>query len=495
MNKNLPFIYFLIIIVSIACSQNSIGIFKGNNDIGKTGLKGSVIYDSKNESYTISGSGENMWFDKDAFHYVWKKIEGDAAISTELNWQGNGVNPHRKAGVIIRQNLEPGAAYADVVVHGDGLTSLQYREIENGQTHEIQANIKAPDKVKLERTGNYVYMSVGVKGEDLKSAGGCFKLELSEPYYIGLGVCSHDSTVSESAIFSNVKIKQLDKNIVGEKMVESTLETINIESTDRRVVFNTKSHIEAPNWTSDGKTLIYNSNGLLFKIPVEGGAPEKINTDFADKCNNDHGLSPDNKQIVISHHTKDDSKSRIYTLPIDGGIPKLVTKNAPSYWHGWSPDGNTLAYCAERDGQYDIYTIPVNGGKEIQLTDTEGLDDGPEYSPDGKFIYFNSVRTGKMQIWRMNADGSKQTRVTNDEYNNWFPHPSPDGNWIVFVSYEKDVEGHPANKDVMLRIMPAAGGEVKTLTKLFGGQGTINVPSWSPDSKQIAFVSYKLVSK
>jgi Tol biopolymer transport system component len=165
----------------------------------------------------------------------------------------------------------------------------------------------------------------------------------------------------------------------------------------------------------------------------------------------------------------------------------------PSYWHGWSPDGKTLAYCGERNGEYDIYTIPTEGGEEKRLTTSPGLDDGPDYSPDGQTIYFNSVRTGTMQIWRMKADGSDQQQVTSDQYNNWFPHPSPDGKWIVLLSYEKGVTGHPANKDVMLRMMPAGGGEIQVLAKLFGGQGTINVPSWSPDSRNVAFVSYRLV--
>ena len=146
-------------------------------------------------------------------------------------------------------------------------------------------------------------------------------------------------------------------------------------------------------------------------------------------------------------------KSLIYTLPITGGTPKLVTPTGPSYWHGWSPDGKTLAYCAERDGEFDIYTIPADGGEETRLTTAKGLDDGPEYSPDGQYIYFNSDRTGTMQIWRMRADGSEQEQVTADEFNNWFPHPSPDGQWLVFLSYEKDVTGHPENKDVTLRMM------------------------------------------
>ena len=182
-------------------------------------------------------------------------------------------------------------------------------------------------------------------------------------------------------------------------------------------------------------------------------------------------------------------------MPVEGGTPKQITELAPSYWHGWSPDGKTLAYCAERNGEFDIYTISVNGGEETRLTTTPGLDDGPDYSPDGKYIYFNSERTGTMQIWKMKTDGSEQVQITNDEFNNWFAHPSPDGKWIVFLSYEKDVKGHPPNKDVMLRLMSVETGEIQVLAKLFGGQGTINVPSWSPDSNQLAFVSYRLVKR
>jgi len=275
--------------------------------------------------------------------------------------------------------------------------------------------------------------------------------------------------------------------------VQSTLEIFSIDSGTREVIYQTDENFEAPNWSRDDSFLLFNMKGEIYKIPVTGGTPLKLNSGFATHCNNDHGISPDNTQLVISHHEKESGKSMIYILPIKGGEPKLITANAPSYWHGWSPDGNTLAYCAERNDEYDIYTIPVKGGKEIRLTNAEGLDDGPDYTADGKYIYFNSVRTGKMKIWRMKPDGSDQEQVTFDDYNDWFAHPSPDGKYIVFVSYEPEVAGHPANKNVMLRLMPIAGGEPKVIAKLFGGQGTINVPSWSPDSKRFAFVSYKLI--
>jgi len=279
--------------------------------------------------------------------------------------------------------------------------------------------------------------------------------------------------------------------------VTSTLEISDL-SGKRTVIKEFPFLIEAPNWTPDGKWLIYNSSGKLYKIsPDSPGEPIQINTGFATNCNNDHILSFDGKMIAISHGTKEDRQSRIYTLPVEGSeFPRLITPLAPSYLHGISPDNKYLAYCADRKGNYDIYIIPFEGGEEIRLTTEEGLDDGPEYSPDGKHIWFNSVRSGLMQVWRMKADGSEQTQMTSDETrNSWFPHISPDGKQVLFITYTKgDVEpgDHPANKNVELRLMPATGGEAKTLIKLFGGQGTFNVNSWAPDSKRFAFVSYKL---
>ena len=282
-----------------------------------------------------------------------------------------------------------------------------------------------------------------------------------------------------------------------QQQVTSILEILEVETGTRTVVKEFPYLIEAPNWTTDGQWLVYNSGGKLYKLaPDQPGEPVNICTGFATRCNNDHVISADGKQIAISNGTKEDGRSRIYTLPFEGGVPRLITPLGPSYLHGWSPDGKQLAYCAERNGNFDVYVIPALGGEEKRLTTAEGLDDGPEYSPCGQYIWFNSVRTGLMQVWRMKADGSEQTQMTFDETrNSWFPHISPDGKQIVFITYTKgDLEPgqHLANKNVELRLMPAEGGEPKTLVKLFGGQGTINVNSWAPDSKRFAFVSYRL---
>ncbi|MDR2912024.1 MAG: transporter [Alistipes sp.] len=279
--------------------------------------------------------------------------------------------------------------------------------------------------------------------------------------------------------------------------VTSVLEIMDSRDGSRKVLKEFSSLIEAPNWTVDGKWLIYNSGGKLYRIsPENPGEPQEIYTGFATRANNDHVLSFDGKQIAISHGTREDHQSRIYTLPIWGGDPVLITPMAPSYLHGFSPDGNQLAYCADRKGNYDIYVIPSIGGEEVRLTDAEGLDDGPEYSPCGEYLWFNSVRTGLMQVWRMKIDGSEQTQMTFDQTRNaWFPHISPDGKSVVYITYHVgDLEPgqHLANKNVELWMIPAEGGEPRLLTKLFGGQGTINVNSWAPDSQRFAFVSYRL---
>ncbi len=469
----------------------SVGIFTGAGDVGETKHAGRAVYEAGADRYSVSGGGANMWFTNDALHFVWTKVSGDVSLAADIAFPKPGGDPHRKACLLVRQSLEPSSAYADAVLHGDGLTSLQYRDASGGRTYEIQANRSHPKRLRIEKRGKYVSMSLAGEGGELAPAGGSFRLELADPFYVGLGVCAHNNDALETAEFSKVSLATNTAEAKATNLL-STLEHVTISSKDRRAIYSSRTHFEAPNWSRDGSFLIYNSKGRLYRLPVTGGEPQMIDTGFANRCNNDHGLSPDGQMLVISDQSQE-RRSIIYTLPLAGGTPKRITALGPSYWHGWSPDGQTLAYCAERQGEFDIYTIPTAGGTETRLTTAKGLDDGPDYSPDGRFIYFNSDRTGTMQIWRMHADGGQQEQVTNDAFNNWFPHPSPDGKWLVFLSYEKEVKGHPENKDVTLRIMPLAGGRIETLAKLFGGQGTINVPSWSPDSRRVAFVSYQFV--
>lgn len=497
--RNLPsrkhvFVFLSLFSSAIPLRADSlVGLFENHSDVGKPAHAGAVDYDATRKAYLITGGGNNMWGTEDAFHYVWKRMSGDVSLAATIRWPSPGKEAHRKACLIIRQSLDADSPYVDAALHGDGLTSLQYREAQGERTYEIQSNISRPTRIRIEKQGDRIFMSVALEGNPLNHAGGSCKLQLKEPFYVGLGVCAHNDTVVERAEFSNVELKNEKFDLAKKPLVESTLEVVDINSKDRRVKYQTRGVIEAPNWTPDGRSFLFNSKGRIYRLPALGGEPVLVDTGFANHCNNDHGISPDGKQLAISHHGPG-GKSLIYLLPIGGGVPKQLTSSGPSYWHGWSPDGQTIVYCGERKGEFDVYSIPAAGGEEKRLTTAPGLDDGPEFSPDGKYVYFNSVRSGLMQIWRMNPDGSDQEQVTKDDFNNWFPHPSPDGKWIVFLSYDKDVEGHPPNKEVQLRMLPTKGGPIQVLAKLFGGQGTINVPSWSPDSRRVAFVTYILMN-
>jgi Tol biopolymer transport system component len=471
------------------------GIFEGHGDVGTVLHEGSAEYDEANGSYTIAGSGENMWFANDAFQFVWKKMSGDVTLTADISFLGKGVNEHRKAVLMIRQSLDADSPYADAALHGSGLTSLQYRDEKGAATHEIQANISAPKRVRIEKRGAYFSLWLADATGEFHPASGSTRIALKEPFYVGIGVCSHDKDVVERAVFSNVELKTAAPASAAASTLYSTLEIITVASTDRHAIYVAPERFEAPNWMPDSKNLIFNRNGRIEKIPVTGGTPQVIDTGFAIHCNNDHGISPDGTQLAISDNSQEEHQSLVYIVPIGGGAPRRITQKSPSYWHGWSPDGKTLAFVGERNGDFDIYAISAAGGEEKQLTTAKGLDDGPEYSPDGKYIYFNSERTGHMQIWRMRADGSEQEQITFGEENDWFPHISPDGQQMVFLTYDASVKGHPENKDVMLRMMSLKDKKITVLAKLFGGQGTMNVPSWSPDGKQFAFVSYQLAPK
>lgn len=485
----------------VAQTSTPLGTFESHADVGTVLHPGTAEYDSANGSYTLSASGENIWSKTDDFQFVWKKLSGDVELSADISFVGQGGNPHRKAVLMFRQDLDPDSVYADIALHGVGLTALQYRDSKGGITQEIQSNISAPKRLRIVKRGDYVYMSLAKDGGEPQVAGGWMRIPLQGTFYVGIGLCSHDKDVVEKAVFSNVSLEALTAvPASSQPKLYSTLETVAISSTDRQIVYIAPERFEAPNWTHDGASFIFNRSGHLIRLPATGGTPEVIDTGFMTSVNNDHGISPDGKWIAISDQSQEEHRSLVYIVPFEGGNPRRITQRSPSYWHGWAPDGKTLAFVGQRNDEFDIYTIPVSGGNETRLPTAKGLDDGPEYSPDGKYIYFNSERTGHMQIWRMKPDGSEQEQVFSDDYNNWFPHISPDGKWMVFLSYDNTVTGHPENKDVMLRIMPltdngasAADKQIPVLAKLFGGQGTINVPSWSPDSKQVAFVSYQLI--
>ncbi|HEY2725574.1 MAG TPA: biopolymer transporter TolR [Parafilimonas sp.] len=472
-------------------AQNSIGIFQNQFDIGNT-QAGSAVYNAQTQEYTIEGSGNNIWFNHDGFHYLCTQLKGDFILRCNASFIGKGVEEHRKFGWMIRSSLDSTSACASAAVHGDGLTSLQYRKNNNDTMQEVKSSLTHADVIQLERHGNMYIMSVAHNGETFSEDS--VQLDLGDNVYAGLFVCSHNATVKEKANFYNVRIViPAPATLVPyQQYIGSQLEILNIETGHSKIIYQSTGSIQAPNWMKDGKYLLYNSNGLIYKFDLAANKPAVLNTGAVTHNNNDHVISFDGKMLGLSSSSAGDDASKVYTVSINGGEPKQITPTGPSYLHGWSPDGKFLAFVGERDKEFNIYKRAADGsGHEIQLTTAKGLDDGPEYSPDGKYIYFNSVRSGSMQIWRMKPDGSNQEQLTNDEFNNWFAHVSPDGKWIIFISFGKDVDpsNHPFYKHVYIRLMPANGGNIKVIAALYGGQGTMNTPNWSPDGKYIAFIS------
>ncbi|MFA9392408.1 MAG: biopolymer transporter TolR [Prolixibacteraceae bacterium] len=477
----------------------SLGIFEKSSDVGHAKLVGTTSFDSINGEYTLSGAGENIWFDRDEFHFLSKKIEGDFILRARVKFIGEGVNAHRKFGIMVRDSLSAESAHINAVVHGDGLTSLQYRSKIGENTEEVKSPAVGPNIIQLERKGNKFIFSSAIEGETFTTIS-VDSLVLAKNANVGLFICSHEIEVLETAVFDNVRlvIPAPDDFTPYKDYIGSHIEILDIESGKRKIVHSASNSLQAPNWTPDGSALVFNSDGKLYSFNIATSAVTEINTGFAQNNNNDHVLSFDGKWQGISDHTQDaNHSSMIYVLPAEGGEPEQITTEAPSYLHGFSPDGEYMVFTGGRNNadHLDIYRISRTSKVEERLTDSPGLDDGSEYSHDGKYIYFCSTRTGLMQAYRMNPDGTNQEQLTFDEYNNWFPHISPDGKWIVFITYNTDIraDDHPFYKRVYIRMMPADGGQAKVIAYLYGGQGSMNVPSWSPDGKKIAFVSNTVI--
>jgi TolB protein len=487
-----------------ACDSNTTDIFTEGIDIGNPKHAGSAVYSDADQSYTIKGSGYNIWFARDEFYFLFNRMKGDFILTANFEFPGKGTEPHRKTGWMIRESADEDASHISATIHGDGLTVLQWRDLKGSAMknpgNQITADSSGFSVLQLERKGRIIIMRAARKGDPLITIGSHEMDNLSGEVLAGIYICSHNPDVTEEAKAWNVRIDKPAGNDISSGKPGypgSRLEIMNINDIRRFVIYEKSGRFEAPNWMPDGKSLLFNMEGSLFTLPVTGGEPKKLDTGFANRINNDHGISFNGKLLAISHQRNGmpGGGSTVYVLPLKGGVPRIITEETPSYWHGWAPNNREVIYVAQRGGKqvFNIYRNSIKGGKEIALTDINPGEhvDGCEYSPDGKYIYYNGNHNGTMHIWRMKPDGTGREQLTFDKYNDWFPHVSPDGRWIVLISFppETDPNSHPAYKHVMLRIMPASGGKPSVLAYLYGGQGTINVPSWSPDSKRIAFVS------
>lgn len=480
--------------------ENPIGDFKYNKDIGNPKLTGSASYDTNTQTYTVKGAGYNIWGQRDEHRYLYNKLKGNFVVTANFEFEGYN-EVHRKIGWMARASEADNAVMVGGFLHGDGLTAGQWRERRGADMQNPEDDVWASKRfyqtIQLERRGSIFIVRAAHPGEPLQEISSKELKFMPPEALVGIVIGSHDVDKIETAKVWNVRIDQPvaeTYNPNDDGWIGCRMEIMNVFDGKRKVIYERDGRFEAPNWMPDGKELLFNMDGSLYTIPIGGGETKKLNTGSADRLNNDHCISFDGKLLGISHN--DGDGSNVFVLPLTGGEPKPVTSMAPSYLHGWAANNKELVYVAQRgeNKAYDIYKKSIKGGKEVKLTDNKKFDhaDGCEYSPDGKYIYYNGSKNGgTMQLWRMKPDGSKKEQLTFDEYNDWFPHISPDGKWIAFISFPPDIDlnSHPSYKQVMLRLMPVSGGVPKVIAHLYGGQGTINVNSWSPDSKHIAFVS------
>lgn len=490
-------------VTTAQAAGHSLGIFENQSDVGSVTPPGIATFDGATGVYTIRSAGANLWERVDAFHFVWKKVSGDVSLTADVKLAAAGPasDPHRKALLMFRQTLAPDSIYADAALHGVGLTALQYRSSEGDTTQDIEFNIGVPQRLRLEKRGDTITLFLSMHGEPLHQAGASIKLHFDGPFYAGLGMCSHNKDAVEQATFAHVELKPLAPLPASTHMVlYSTLKTIAIDNNARTasVILTGEGKMEAPNWSRDGEMLIFDRAGKLWSVPAAGGEgsfaePRPIDIGNLSDCTGSHGLSPDGKWLAATCSMIGNPGRRVYILPAAGGTPRMVTANPDSYFHSWSPDGKTILFTRPSHGALNIYSIPVEGGAETALTTGTGVNDDPDFSADGQWIYFNSDRAGGMQIWRMRPNGSHPEQVTFDARRNWTAHPSPDGKSILILSYDEDVSGHPANKDVTLRILNTANGKIRDLVQIVGGEGSDNVPNWAPDGKHFAFVSYQFL--
>ena len=460
---------------NLISAQNTIGIFKNNINTGVSHKESPAVYNEQTQVYIFENSEYGKSDKKDNFRYLYNKISKDFILTANFKYTGSNLKTNGKVGWMLSESNKNRSVVASASLN-DNFEILQ-----------------------LERKDNTIIFRAAHFGEPLRLISSKTIKNLPESILAGLFVNFSNSNQVTKAEVWNVRIDQpvADNYDSGkEGYLGCRLEIIDPFNGKRKIIYEKSDRFEAPNWMPDGKKLLFNMEGSLYKIPIAGGELEKLNTGFASKNNNDHGISFDGKLLAISHHRDGfpGGGSTVYTLPIEGGEPKLVTEFTPSYWHGWAPNNKEVVYVAQRNKSdiYNIYKASIKDGKETKLTNfISGHVDGPEYSPDGKYIYYNSTESGTMQLWRMSPTGLNREQITFDEWNNWFPHISPDGKWILFLSFPLDipVNSHPSYKRVMLRMMSTKGSKSKVVAYLYGGQGTINVPSWSPDSKYVAFVS------
>jgi len=484
--------------VCAARDDPELGGFAAQSDIGLVMPRGDARYSAASDTYTLTGAGANTWYHVDDFHYLWKKMSGDVALTAEIRFPPvtyqHQPDPHRKGMLMIRQTLDSGGIYADAVVHGSGMTALQYRRQRGANTQDIELNIDAPQSVRIEKRGDALTLYLSMKDEPLHPIGASIALHLKAPFYVGLGVVSHDVATVDQVEFRRVRLQALPPLTKDTPRVRySTLRTIQTEDQfHRAVVIRTGTALmRSANWVPHTADIYLYEGGHLLAIPyldpAAGGEARTIDTGSLVDCSGNYGLSPDGRTLAVSCAQAHGAEHQVYVLPGSGtGTPRQITHGAQSFFHAWSPDSKTIAFTRGSASKADIFTVPAAGGAAHQLTH-DTINDGPDYSADGKFIYFDSARSGQLQIWRMHTDGSAAEQITDDDCRNSSPHLSPDGKSLAFLAQP------PGSGDAIgaaaIKIVTLGDGLIRTLTQLQGNRDSFSMYGWG-DNNHVAFVSY-----
>jgi len=484
-----------------AQNPGGLGDFTVQSDIGSVSPPGNASYSAAKDTYTLTGAGANTWYHVDDFHYLWKKMSGDVALTAEIRFPAvtyqHPPDPHRKGILMFRQSLDSGGIYAAAAVHGSGMTALQYRRERGANSEDIELNIDAPQVVRIEKRGDVFTLYLSQQGEPLHPVGASIELHLQAPFYVGLGVVSHDVQTVDQVEFSRVRVLALPAPTKGAARVRySTLRTIQTEDQYRRamVIRTGTAVMQSANWLPHSPDIYVYESGQMLAIPyldpAAGGAARMIDTGSLVDCSGNYGVSPDGRSLAVSCAQVHGGPHQVYVLPPGGGgTPRQVTHGAQSFFHAWSPDSMTIAFTRGRASKADIFTVPATGGEAQQLTH-DTINDGPDYSADGKFIYFDSARSGQLQIWRMRADGSAAEQITDDDSRNSSPHLSPDGKSLAFLAQP------PGSDDAIgpasIRIVTLNDGLIRTLTQLQGDRDSFSMYGWG-DDHHLAFVSYDLL--
>jgi TolB protein len=475
-----------------------LGQFAAQSDVGLVTPGGNAWYRAASDTYTLTGAGANTWYHVDDFHYLWKRLSGDVALTAEIRFPPvtyrHPPDPHRKGILMFRQTLDSGGIYAAAAVHGSGMTALQYRRGRGANSEDIELNIDAPQRVRIEKRGDAFTLYLSMHGEPLHAVGASIELHLKEPFYVGLGVVSHDVDTVDQVEFARVRLQALPPLMKGAPQVRySTLRTIQTEDQFRRamVIRTGTALMQSPDWLPHNPNIYVFEAGHMLAIPyldpAAGGEARIISTGLLVDCSGNYGVSPDGRLLAVSCAQAHGGPHQVYVLSTGGtGTPLQLTRGAQSFFHAWSPDSSTVAFTRGSASQADIFTVPAAGGAARQLTH-DTINDGPDYSADGKFIYFDSARSGQLQIWRMRSDGSGAEQITDDDCRNSSPHLSPDGKSLAFLAQP------PGSDDAIgaaaIKIVSLSDGLIRTLTQLQGNRDSFSMYGWG-DDHHLAYISY-----